>query len=152
MGIEFGSFNGICETAALVICPLVGTSQGIEPTCYSRNVDIAGTLIFQPCECHILQSLQGRGYKRCLCAAGWGGVIWRFLGRRACALLLDGCWLYSGDVPIGCRASSYRHSLFFYLRILSNKFVTSLSCAISSDMFRAHCRHNNDRHNDIPHP
>jgi hypothetical protein len=41
---------------------------------------------------------------------------------------------------------------FFYLRILSNKFVTSLSCAISSDMFRAHCRHNNDRHNDIPHP
>lgn len=49
MGIEFGSFNAICETAALVICPLVGTDQGIEPTCYSRNVDVGGTLIFQPC-------------------------------------------------------------------------------------------------------
>jgi len=36
----------ICTTAALVICPLVGTDQGIEPSCYSRNVDVAGTLIF----------------------------------------------------------------------------------------------------------
>jgi hypothetical protein len=50
MGIQFGSFNGICQTAALVICPLIGSDQGIEPSCYSRNVDIAGTLIFQPCE------------------------------------------------------------------------------------------------------
>ncbi|KAH9947356.1 chitin synthase III catalytic subunit [Amylocystis lapponica] len=48
MGISFGSFNGICETAALVICPLIGTSQGIEPSCYSRNVEVAKTLIFQP--------------------------------------------------------------------------------------------------------
>ena len=36
----------ICTTAALVICPLVGTDQGIEPSCYSRSVDVAGTLIF----------------------------------------------------------------------------------------------------------
>ena len=50
MVVQFGSFNSICETAALVICPLLGSSQGIEPSCYSRNVDIAGTLIFQPCE------------------------------------------------------------------------------------------------------
>ncbi|EIM92080.1 uncharacterized protein STEHIDRAFT_88786 [Stereum hirsutum FP-91666 SS1] len=53
MGVSFGSFDAICETAALVICPLVGTDQGIEPTCYSRNVDIAGTLIFQPATCFI---------------------------------------------------------------------------------------------------
>jgi len=53
MTIQFGSFNGICETAALIVCPLVGTSQGIEPTCYSRNVDIAGTLIFQPSTCFV---------------------------------------------------------------------------------------------------
>jgi len=48
MGVEFGSFNGMCETAALIICPLVGTDQGIEPTCYSRNVDLNGTVLFQP--------------------------------------------------------------------------------------------------------
>ncbi|KAF8637467.1 hypothetical protein AX16_010795 [Volvariella volvacea WC 439] len=48
MGIEFGSFNSICETAALVICPLVGDEYGIIPKCYSRNVDIGGTLFFQP--------------------------------------------------------------------------------------------------------
>jgi hypothetical protein len=50
MGFQFGSFNAICERAALIICPLVGSDQGIEPTCYSRNVDIGGTLLFQPCE------------------------------------------------------------------------------------------------------
>jgi len=53
MGIKFGSFNAICETAALVICPLVGTDQGIEPLCYSRNVDVAGTLLFQPSTCFV---------------------------------------------------------------------------------------------------
>ncbi|KAI0271672.1 chitin synthase export chaperone [Gloeopeniophorella convolvens] len=53
MGVEFGSFNSICEKAALVICPLIGSDQGIEPTCYSRNVDIAGTLIFQPSTCFV---------------------------------------------------------------------------------------------------
>jgi len=53
MTIQFGKFDGICETAALVICPLVGTAQGIEPVCYSRNVDIAGTLIFQPSTCFV---------------------------------------------------------------------------------------------------
>ncbi|KAB5593459.1 Chitin synthase export chaperone [Ceratobasidium theobromae] len=48
MGFKFGSFDDICLTASLVICPLVGESQGIEPTCYSRNVEINNTLIFQP--------------------------------------------------------------------------------------------------------
>ncbi|KAJ7134254.1 chitin synthase III catalytic subunit-domain-containing protein [Mycena epipterygia] len=53
MGVQFGSFNSICETAALVICPLVGSDQGIEPSCYSRNVDVGGTLIFQPSTCFV---------------------------------------------------------------------------------------------------
>ncbi|KAI0757470.1 chitin synthase III catalytic subunit [Daedaleopsis nitida] len=53
MGIKFGSFDEICQTAALVICPLIGSSQGIEPSCYSRNVEISGTLIFQPSTCFI---------------------------------------------------------------------------------------------------
>lgn len=50
---QFGSFDKICETAALVVCPLVGTDQGIEPICYSRNVDVGGTLIFQPSTCFV---------------------------------------------------------------------------------------------------
>lgn len=45
---QFGDFNRICETVALTVCPLVGAPEGIEPTCYSRNVEVAGTLIFQP--------------------------------------------------------------------------------------------------------
>ncbi|KAI0960971.1 Chitin synthase, class 7 [Taiwanofungus camphoratus] len=53
MGVKFGSFDSICQKAALVICPLLGSEQGIEPTCYSRNVEIGGTLIFQPATCVI---------------------------------------------------------------------------------------------------
>ncbi|KAI8333947.1 chitin synthase III catalytic subunit [Chlamydoabsidia padenii] len=45
---EAFSFNGICQTVALSLCPLIGSSDGIEPVCYSRNVDLAGNLIFQP--------------------------------------------------------------------------------------------------------
>lgn len=51
--VQFGSFDDICETAALVVCPLVGASQGIEPSCYSRNVQIANTLLFQPATCFV---------------------------------------------------------------------------------------------------
>ncbi|KAG9293715.1 hypothetical protein G9A89_019052 [Geosiphon pyriformis] len=45
---KLGDFNRICDTVALTVCPLVGAKQGIEPECYSRNVEVAGTLIFQP--------------------------------------------------------------------------------------------------------
>ncbi|KAF9231603.1 chitin synthase III catalytic subunit-domain-containing protein [Melanogaster broomeanus] len=54
MGLSFGSFDGICSVAALVICPLLGSSgQGMEPTCYSRNVQVGSTLIFQPATCFV---------------------------------------------------------------------------------------------------
>jgi len=45
---QFGSFVGVCQTVTLTLCPLIGRDDGVEPTCYSRNVDFAGTLIFQP--------------------------------------------------------------------------------------------------------
>ncbi|KAG0212732.1 Chitin synthase, class 7 [Mortierella sp. GBA30] len=44
----FGSFNHICSTVSLTLCPLVGAPDGIEPICYSRNVKLVDTLIFQP--------------------------------------------------------------------------------------------------------
>ncbi|KAF9904350.1 Chitin synthase, class 7 [Lobosporangium transversale] len=44
----FGSFNYVCSRVSLTLCPLVGTADGIEPLCYSRNVKLADTLIFQP--------------------------------------------------------------------------------------------------------
>ncbi|CAJ0628947.1 10235_t:CDS:2 [Entrophospora sp. SA101] len=46
--VQFGDFRDICEMVALTVCPLVGAVEGIEPTCYSRNVEIVKTLIFQP--------------------------------------------------------------------------------------------------------
>ncbi|KAG0345211.1 Chitin synthase, class 7 [Podila humilis] len=48
LSFAFGNFNFICSRVSLTLCPLVGTSDGIEPICYSRNVRIADTLIFQP--------------------------------------------------------------------------------------------------------
>lgn len=44
----FGSFDFICEQAALPLCALVGSKTGIEPICYARNIELANTLIFQP--------------------------------------------------------------------------------------------------------
>ncbi|EPB88928.1 hypothetical protein HMPREF1544_04188 [Mucor circinelloides 1006PhL] len=41
-------FDGICQTVALTLCPLMGKFDGIEPICYSRNVEVAGLLVFQP--------------------------------------------------------------------------------------------------------
>lgn len=42
-----GSFEFICEQAALPLCALVGTNTGIEALCYARDVELANTLIFQ---------------------------------------------------------------------------------------------------------
>ncbi|KDN45217.1 hypothetical protein K437DRAFT_256662 [Tilletiaria anomala UBC 951] len=53
MGMSFGSYTEVCNTVALVVCPLLGTSMGLEPICYSRNVEINSTVIFQPATCVI---------------------------------------------------------------------------------------------------
>jgi hypothetical protein len=45
--VSFGSFDYFCQQAPLILCPLVG-NQIVEPTCYARNVDVNGTLLFQP--------------------------------------------------------------------------------------------------------
>ncbi|CAO3612148.1 unnamed protein product [Mucor hiemalis] len=42
------NFNGICSTIAISLCPLIGQYDGIEPVCYSRNVELSGNIIFQP--------------------------------------------------------------------------------------------------------
>ncbi|KAI9471932.1 MAG: chitin synthase III catalytic subunit [Benjaminiella poitrasii] len=42
------NFNGICKTIAISLCPLIGQYDGIEPVCYSRNVELSGNIIFQP--------------------------------------------------------------------------------------------------------
>lgn len=59
MTIKFGSFDGLCEQAALVVCPLIGSSQGVEPTCYSRNVQVGNTVIFQPGKCQHIDYTSG---------------------------------------------------------------------------------------------
>lgn len=50
MGFSFGSFDKICESAALIPCAMLAdsTGTGIEPVCYARNVEINGTILFQP--------------------------------------------------------------------------------------------------------
>ncbi|PLW45925.1 hypothetical protein PCANC_11477 [Puccinia coronata f. sp. avenae] len=55
MGFSFGDFDSICSSAALIVCPLMGaasggsnTRMGIQPECYARNVELNGTILFQP--------------------------------------------------------------------------------------------------------
>ncbi|KAI8851418.1 chitin synthase III catalytic subunit [Chytridium lagenaria] len=46
----FGSFDYFCNQVPLTVCPLVGAPEGgIQPSCYSRNIEIiGGMLIFEP--------------------------------------------------------------------------------------------------------
>ncbi|TXT04991.1 hypothetical protein VHUM_03811 [Vanrija humicola] len=50
---KFGSFDWVCERASLVVCPMLGSSTGIEPTCYARNVQLGSQIIFQPATCFV---------------------------------------------------------------------------------------------------
>lgn len=49
----FGDFDSICRQAALPLCTMVGGdngikgTQGIQPACYSRTIEVANTVIFQ---------------------------------------------------------------------------------------------------------
>lgn len=47
-GFQFGDFTWLCERAALTICPLLQTPQGVMPTCYARNVILGSQVWFQP--------------------------------------------------------------------------------------------------------
>ncbi|KAN0060787.1 Chitin synthase, class 7 [Thecaphora frezii] len=53
MGFQFGSYESICDGIAMTCCPLLGNGLGLEPLCYSRNVEINNTIIFQPATCFI---------------------------------------------------------------------------------------------------
>ena len=37
----------------MIVCPLLGDALGTVPDCYSRNIDINNTIIFQPATCII---------------------------------------------------------------------------------------------------
>lgn len=129
MGVSFGSFNDICLTAALVICPLVGSDQGVEPVCYSRNVDVGGTLIFQPCESGVCFSLPH------VCAFGSAFVDGRTMSRRNVLFMHT-------DRGFGrC------------LTDLTPIMVTLLTFSLlSSHELRAYSCNNNDGHYDLPYP
>ncbi len=48
-GFSFGSYSFICDEVAMVVCPLLGSSGlGLEPICYSRNVEINKTSSSSP--------------------------------------------------------------------------------------------------------
>ncbi|KAI8913203.1 chitin synthase III catalytic subunit [Gorgonomyces haynaldii] len=48
VNFAFGSFDWFCSRLGLTVCPLVGPTGGVEPQCYSRNIEIGNTLIFEP--------------------------------------------------------------------------------------------------------
>ena len=75
VGVQFGAFDDLCSTAALVICPLMGTGQGIEPSCYSRNVEVSGTLIFQPGESWSLAFDQPLLMRQCWAATAFVHIV-----------------------------------------------------------------------------
>ncbi|KJA20881.1 hypothetical protein HYPSUDRAFT_769137 [Hypholoma sublateritium FD-334 SS-4] len=132
-GIQFGSFTGICETAALVICPLVGTAQGVEPKCYSRNVDVGGTLIFQPSTCFvhivaiIMTAIMILHIRSKYTAVGRKEIVmffWMYMAIEFLALFLD-----SGVIPTANAVYPWFTAVYtglvaaIYCCILINAFV-----------------------------
>jgi hypothetical protein len=166
MGIQFGSFNAICETAALVICPLVETSQGVEPTCYSRNVEIGGTLIFQPCEFAsilFVNWFRRKGVFFCWCMGD--GLLCLPCVKDTCGLLAYPIIFhnprerYSVEVRWGVTCMSYSSTkkrycleeaplallLLLLLPCTLSLLLTPSSC---SNMLCSHRCHYNDCHHD----
>ncbi|OZJ02163.1 hypothetical protein BZG36_04636 [Bifiguratus adelaidae] len=48
VSFQFLKFDGVCSTIAISLCPILDKYDGTEPSCYSRNAELGGTLIFQP--------------------------------------------------------------------------------------------------------
>lgn len=46
MSTAFGSFDWLCESVSMPLCPMMAVP--IEPNCYSRNIEVNGMLIFEP--------------------------------------------------------------------------------------------------------
>ncbi|TPX58752.1 hypothetical protein SpCBS45565_g07923 [Spizellomyces sp. 'palustris'] len=45
---QFGKFDYFCSQIALSLCPYIGPDTGVEPECYSRNIEMGSLLIFEP--------------------------------------------------------------------------------------------------------
>lgn len=46
VSFKFGSFDSFCNAAVLPFCSQVG--EAVEPKCYARNINIGGSMVFQP--------------------------------------------------------------------------------------------------------
>lgn len=101
---EAFSFNGICKTVALPLCPLMGKDEGIEPECYSRNVDLGGNLIFQPGMC--MHPTVTRPLHLCWACCTNAGV----LVRHFCSHLGDWCSRHYHDSHHDLSRSMQIHS------------------------------------------
>ncbi|KIY50055.1 hypothetical protein FISHEDRAFT_40003 [Fistulina hepatica ATCC 64428] len=133
MGVKFGSFQTICETAALVICPLIGTDDGIEPSCYSRNVDIGGTTLFQPSTlfvhiCAIIMTAIMIYHIRCkYTAVGRKEIVmffWMYMATSVLGLFLDSAIIPMSNVAYTWFAAIYTGIVAAtYCCLLINGFV-----------------------------
>ena len=146
MGVQFGSFDAICQTAALVICPLLGSDQGIEPTCYSRNVDVGGTLIFQPCKSTFSESCAKTrllcgifGYLRVSGERVRLSMETQFCSRRHISSHVFSRW--SALNPLESTKNASTLLSFHHLR-------STGGWQLFSNMFRAYSRNHYDRYYD----
>lgn len=82
---QFGDFTWLCERAALTVCPLLQTPQGVMPTCYARNVVLGSQVWFQPGTCILYNGIMS-GWSRALCGnlISWTRWARRLVGADMC--------------------------------------------------------------------
>ncbi|KAI8804165.1 chitin synthase III catalytic subunit [Cladochytrium replicatum] len=106
---QFGSFNFFCNAVALPLCPLVG--DGVEPACYSRNIEVGGALIFEPATLVIhfvalvMTAIMIYHIKNKYTAVGRKEIVMFFYMYMAC-IVVD-FFLISGIIPISSSVYQY---------------------------------------------
>eukprot|EP00158_Paraphelidium_tribonemae_P002765 Partr_v1_DN25646_c0_g1_i3_m4754 putative Chaperone required for the export of the chitin synthase chs3 from the endoplasmic reticulum (By similarity) len=111
-------FDVFCKQVSLTVCPLVG--EKLEPSCYSRNVELGGSIVFQPASiiihliALIMTGIMIYHIKSKYTAVGRKEIVMFFY--NYIVLIIVEMLLISGWIPV---ANSAYPVCLFYLRYRS---------------------------------
>lgn len=129
-GFNFGSLfklKQLCESTPLPACTLISDplAEGlIEPSCYSRNIEVFNFIIFEPATLIVyfvaffMTAIMIYHVKRKYMAVGRKEIVMFFYMYFA-TILVD-TFLYTGPIPMG--STVYRHLVFLDIAMTATTF------------------------------
>jgi len=131
VSFKFGSFDYFCNSVVMPLCALVGDK--VEPKCYARNIDIGGSLLFQPATLAILfvalvmTSIMIYHIKSKYTAVGRKEIVLFFYAYMI--VIIIELMLDSGAIPVSSKVYPYVVAMYYgmvissYIILLLNGFV-----------------------------